>query len=462
MVEYAPQVWSEVAAVLRGEVDSPSTEPGQYVLRRLGCGTARPAHEPEPDVAVRGDAPVGGVRPEAPVDDRLVGFAARLVRVFEWPLPDAPGGIFIGAEADPEDFALPGVDGHRVSMGAADATFSRAFQRCVGEGVEYLSQIADGTESTAVLGFRELTAMYGADVAGEMALMLGEQDTSEPSFACVPVTAVLDERRLLAPADLCLRRSGSRLCAAASTGCAAGPTFAHACLSGLLELVERDAAALWWVAGRPARHVPLEVLAAGQVVGLLDRLRASASGRRTFLLDITSDVRIPVVAAVSVDGRNRGFACGLGAAFRIQDAALAALLELCQLELAVHVVRLKLLERGPPGLNETDRAHLRRSEAISLERCQRFWARGAALDSEPAETDSVDARLRYVAERVAEVAGCSPILADLTRAQFGVAVAKVLAPGLQLYPATVTTARLQRAGTHFGGSLADCVDIGLL
>jgi ribosomal protein S12 methylthiotransferase accessory factor len=465
MVEYPARTWADAAAALESELGFAPAADAEDLLRRLGyemAGLAVPS-----GVTVPGHSGSLQGRPDAAASARLLRFAARLVRAFEWPLPDAPGGIFIGAEADPENFGLRRVGGDRISMGAADVTFLYAFQRCTGEGIEYLSQIADGSEAGEVLRFEDLAALHGLLTAGEMALMLGDPEPQAgTSFACMATTSLLDQRQLAVPSDLCLRTPESRLRAAASTGCAAGQTYTDACLGGLLELVERDAAALWWEAGRPARPLPLEALAAGGVVALLHALRRSMRSRRTFMLDITSDIGVPVVAAVSVDARNRGFACGLGAAVGFADAAKAALLELCQLELAQHVVRLKMRERGPAGLNPTDQAHLVRSEAIDLEHCSRLWPCGAAadspLDSEAPRSDTGDARLRWVAERVAAIAGRSPMVVDLTRVQFGIPVVKVIAPGLQLYPATIVTKRLQQAKAQFGGTLAGCGGVGLL
>jgi ribosomal protein S12 methylthiotransferase accessory factor YcaO len=67
-------------------------------------------------------------------------------------------------------------------------------------------------------------------------------------------TRITDGNEVLLPADLCLRRPTAqqeiRPPFALSTGSAAGTSWDEAALHGLLELIERDAAGLWWRGGR--------------------------------------------------------------------------------------------------------------------------------------------------------------------------------------------------------------------
>jgi ribosomal protein S12 methylthiotransferase accessory factor len=72
---------------------------------------------------------------------RLLNAASRFARLFQLAAPDAPGLICFGAEFDPamadpmhEGSPLVGVSGIGLSL-------QEAFQGCVGEGVEYLSQL---------------------------------------------------------------------------------------------------------------------------------------------------------------------------------------------------------------------------------------------------------------------------------------------------------------------------------
>lgn len=126
------------------------------------------------------------------------------------------------------------------------------------------------------------------------------------------------------------------ICDATSTGCAAGPTRAVATQTALWECIERDALALWWHGRAPHRRLPLD---------LIDRLQPRLfwwlDGRQrvTRLLDLTTDIGLPVVAAVSSDKDGRHVALGAAARPVMADAALAAVTEMVQTEVALDGAR---------------------------------------------------------------------------------------------------------------------------
>jgi oxazoline/thiazoline synthase len=112
-----------------------------------------------------------------------------------------------------------------------------------------------------------------------------------------------------------------------SSGCAAAPSDAHAVLNATLELIERDAIALWWYNRliRPAIQVDLTVPRYSRWNQYF------ASIRRSYcLLNITTDLEVPVVAGVSWDHRGRRPALGFGCHPSLAIAAEKALRELCQ------------------------------------------------------------------------------------------------------------------------------------
>jgi ribosomal protein S12 methylthiotransferase accessory factor YcaO len=119
---------------------------------------------------------------------------------------------------------------------------------------------------------------------------------------------------------------------ATSTGCAVGPDRDSATATALWECIERDAVALWWHGQKPGRAVPLEVIDAYQprlFWWLHQRLRV------TRLLDISTDVGLPVVAAVAADADGRVVAVGSAGRPVLADAALAAVTEMVQTEVSL-------------------------------------------------------------------------------------------------------------------------------
>ena len=102
-------------------------------------------------------------------------------------------------------------------------------------------------------------------------------------------------------------------CYADSNGCAAGPTRDAALASGLLELMERDAVAMWWY--NRVRHPPVDIAAVGDpwCDAMVDAFHAS--GREIWALDLTNDLQLPTVAAVSrrLTGQSEAILLGFGA-----------------------------------------------------------------------------------------------------------------------------------------------------
>src|SRR5215468_9858238 len=301
---------------------------------------------------------------------RLLQAASQFIRIFELAAPEAPRLVAFGAEVDPAAVDACHHGSPPVSVSGIGVTVQEAFQGCVGEGIEYLSQlqraedgliVADGIQALAMLDqpARELVTALMSSRAGA-------------ALSWFPALRLSDRRQVLLPADLCLRRPPAAQEFVPpfplSVGSAAGTSFENAALHGLLELIERDAASLWWRGGRRGRAVPPDVEAGAQA--LLRELRAGAAmPRRSWLLDITTDIGVPAVAALSCRPDGFGFAFGLAARRTLQAAARSALLEMCQIELAHAVVEAKRRERGEAALNARDRGHLQRATAIDADRC---------------------------------------------------------------------------------------------
>lgn len=109
------------------------------------------------------------------------------------------------------------------------------------------------------------------------------------------------------------RRREPRTNAVPLAGLAAGPSRPAAIASAALEVIERDAVALWWHAGRPARRIATSCLDE-ELRGLDPRLEIE-------LLDLPSETGVPVVVAILED-RHTGRVL-LGAAARPSRLAAA-------------------------------------------------------------------------------------------------------------------------------------------
>src|SRR5215470_10826743 len=75
-----------------------------------------------------------------------VQLAPRLARVFRLPPPDAPGLCFLGAELDPALLSIPGQSHSLISVSGKGRDLAQAVLSCVGEAMEYASQLEWGDE----------------------------------------------------------------------------------------------------------------------------------------------------------------------------------------------------------------------------------------------------------------------------------------------------------------------------
>src|SRR5262249_41624561 len=115
-----------------------------------------------------------------------------------------------------------------------------------------------------------------------------------------------------------------------SNGCAAGNTLEEAIVQGFLELVERDAYAIWWYNRLQRAEVDLSQFVDPYIRDL--KIQLAEIGRRLWLLDVTSDLGIPsfVTVAHCTENSQEYVDFGSGSQFDARIAALRAMTELNQ------------------------------------------------------------------------------------------------------------------------------------
>jgi len=382
----------------------------------------------------------------------LAKAAACTTRMFELSSPWAAGLRFVGAVAQcPRASDIVPVTS-QFNLAGSGLTFEEALASCLGECVERLSQIEHAGDIV------ERRSLHDTDAVAPALreLMLRHLDATGidrgSSLDWLAGCALGSGERRLVPADWVLRRAqpGPLFdgATALSTGAAAGRTFADAAVRGLLELVERDAAAQWWIAGCRGRPLCLEELA-GATVDLRE-LRREGRQRSTWLLDITSELGIPVAAAISVAANGRSFACGIAARTAMAAAAQAAVLELCQAELGVVLSLARRALRGDQSLGEEDRRILARALQIDAARCELLHGSGGPVQHVDPGATEAEASLAAIADVFARHR-LEAVLVDLTRPRFAAPVVRAIAPDLQLLPSSLQTPRLRAARERHGG-----------
>jgi bacteriocin biosynthesis cyclodehydratase domain-containing protein len=240
-------------------------------------------------------------------------------------------------------------------------------------------------------------------------------------------------------------------CYADSNGNAAGTTREDAILQGFLELVERDAVALWWYnrIRRPA--FDLDQLHDPYV----DRLRtfyAEDLDRTLWMLDITTDLGVPAMVAVSHRTGHpvQDILVGFGAHFDPRIAAARALTEVNQF-LPVVTDR---DENGETVYLDDDVATLAWLREAKAE--QEPWlcpdpaqqARGPGSYPEPEFTDLAQAVTMCV--DAASKAGLEFLVLDQTQPDLDLSVVKVIVPGLRHFWRRLGPGRLYTAPVQLG------------
>lgn len=374
-------------------------------------------------------------------------------RLFLLQAPWAPGLRLVGGQADPGRVLSDGAPHPPFSLAGSAESLEDALAACVGEAVERLSQIERPGDVSLACSLDDVDPPVSPVVARQIEeLVAKSQRPRGLEIAWVRGRSLADGRALSLPADWCLRGDGARPLAipgaAMSTGCAAGASFDAAASRALLELVERDAASLWWIGGQRPRPLAVDDPAMTEAARLLSSLRQECRRRASWLLDITSDLAIPCVAAVSVDEDGRGFACGLAARLTLKEAVRAAILEMCQMELAFPISLSKKMAGGEAALNDTDRRHLARATGIDAGSCELLHPLGPPRRLPQPAVGSDD--LAVLRDTFGQH-GIEAVLVDLRRPELDIPVVQAIVPELQLMPCEMTSKRLHRVIAATGG-----------
>jgi ribosomal protein S12 methylthiotransferase accessory factor len=220
-----------------------------------------------------------------------------------------------------------------------------------------------------------------------------------------------------------------------TSGCAAAISMDTAIRHALLELVERDALAIWWY-----NRIPRSIISFTNREPTVIRHARRAlerKGRSLHLFDLTHDIGVPVVAATSADEEGKAIYLGAAADLCPRRAAERAAMELLQFWFWDYT-----------------------NERVA--RSRRAWIGTGSYDTDP----FLDPRRAPGAFRL-EVRGpnqqdlqcligmlskqgLQPYLVDLTRPALGVPVARAVIPTLRHYGRRLAPGRLYDVPVQMG------------
>ncbi len=267
-----------------------------------------------------------------------------------------------------------------------------------------------------------------------------------------PVWSLTDQTQRLLPTGMLYfatpTEPGPWFVQADSNGNAAGSSLEDAVLQAMLELVERDAVALWWYNRTPVPGIDLDACADSWI----DELQAAYAslGREVWVLDITSDLGIPTMAAISrrVGAEREDIMFGFGAHLDPRVALRRALTELNQLMPAMI------------GKGDTDNYQCDDPDALR-------WWREATVANQPYLLPAPDAPYRLPADHAyapttdlyedvrrvhaaISAQGMEVLVLDQTRPDVGMPVVKVIVPGMRHFWARYGPGRLYDVPVRLG------------
>lgn len=142
-----------------------------------------------------------------------------------------------------------------------------------------------------------------------------------------------------------------RFCFADSNGCASGNNLEEAILQGLLELVERDAVAVWWYNRLNYPKVDLDSFSDTYIEELQDYYEHKLK-RKIWALDLTNDLGIPTFVSLScnLEGEDE-ILMGFGAHLVPKVGLLRAMTEMNQMMALLHPSPESPLDTGLSSMN---------------------------------------------------------------------------------------------------------------
>ena len=216
--------------------------------------------------------------------------------------------------------------------------------------------------------------------------------------------------------------------AVTSNGLASGNHLREAMVHGVCEVIERDAEASWRMAG-DERRVILDTIDEPRCQDVIARARRA--GARVVVWDLTSDVGVPVYGAVLLEdpnsptGRALGIHFGFGCHLEPRIAVARALTEAVQ-------TRLTYIAGSRDDFFPSDY-----ERGMDPNLLADAWQRITEADTEPVDladaprlsTKTFDGDLSVLTSALRDVGVQQIVAVDLTRAEYGVPVVKMLVPG---------------------------------
>ncbi|RQQ09481.1 TOMM precursor leader peptide-binding protein [Burkholderia stagnalis] len=264
-----------------------------------------------------------------------------------------------------------------------------------------------------------------------------------------PAWSLVSGKRRLVPLSYCYAETPDSAqadvaCVHNPNGCAAGSTLDEAILQGMLELIERDAVAIWWYNRIPRPGIDLASFEEPYFDALVREYESF--GWRLWALDITHDLGVPAVAALAENPADGRFSIGFGCHLDARIAVQRALTEVNQ-----------LLDIAADAPHPWDREKLSETGFLYPANDVR---RTTGSTWPPIDADTLPAAIAHCVGKIAS-AGMDVLVVDKTRPDIGLSVAQVIAPGLCHFWPRLGARRLYSVPVALGWRDAPCDESAL-
>ena len=227
-----------------------------------------------------------------------------------------------------------------------------------------------------------------------------------------------------------------------SNGCAAGNTHLEAILQGTLELIERDAAAIWWYNRCERPHIDIDSIGNSYINEVRDYY--NGLNRAFHILDITTDLETPCFVAVSYNKKTQteilyAFGCHVDPNIAIERCVI----ELNQLLPVALTARSSNSDQTLYAWMDTqtinDHPHLNTNQPTALN----------FKTVHPNKIEVLEEAIQTLTGRLAEQS-IELIAFDLTQRDTQLPVVRMLAPGLRHFWRRTAAGRLYDVPVKLG------------
>lgn len=351
----------------------------------------------------------------------LTGVSARLELLQEWP------GVAVFAGECSQKVAKLGSGGAYYfqappSFGVAETT-GMAAAVCLTEAVERYSARYQGNESVTMAGLNDL-----GSAAIDPAALLMNWPIGNETLGWVEARSLISGERRYIPAGYVYLGYDPNRFHADTAGCAASATLESAMVGGLLELIERDGVSLWWY--NRARRPEIDVDSIHSAPIEAGRKAVLRAGKRVHILDLTSDFGIPICVAIAT-GPEPGIAIGCAAHPNPERCLWKALTEVIAM-----IAWLEAPKRDQPHCLDNAR----------IEEYPYLIPAGTPVRWEASAEDPCLSDLLKCSQEL----NLDVLAVNLTRAELGIPVVRMIVPGLRSFVRNLAPGRLYEVPLKMG------------